>query len=107
MKRIGCLGFGLLALTTAVEAAPTAPPSGACFEVVANGPDALPNGPILVNRCTGATWLLVRTPLADQKGAATGSFTYVWEPLSVGRESPDLSLGLPPVTGPGSLINPH
>jgi hypothetical protein len=97
MNRLGLAITGLVSLTGAALAATPAPnsPSGACFDVVANGPDAQANGPILLNRCTGATWLLVRTPIMESNGTDEGNFTYMWEPLGVGNQQPILSIGLP------------
>jgi hypothetical protein len=51
-----------------------------CFDVVPTTGDA-PFGPILINRCTGATWLLVREDAPDMKGTPTGKFTFRWHPL--------------------------
>jgi hypothetical protein len=44
------------AATTQAQDVPT--PSGACFDV-ARTPGGEPAGAILVNRCTGRTWILV------------------------------------------------
>ena len=55
--------------------------STACFDVVfraGQAPGPAPDGAILINRCSGATWMLIRASL-DNKG----SFTYRWSPLTV------------------------
>src|SRR5579863_2316484 len=47
-------------MAASANAGPTAPtPAGACFEIVVSPQGAEPLAPILINRCTGATWLLV------------------------------------------------
>jgi hypothetical protein len=70
------------------------PPATSCFDVVATASDASPNAPIMIDRCTGRTWLLVRTPL-DKGGT---SFTYLWYPISAGTGA--LVLHFPTVPGP-------
>jgi len=56
---------GALAQTPEVDQ-----PSGACYEVMAGRVDTQTEGVILLNRCTGRTWILVRTHLA-----------YRWRPI--------------------------
>ena len=50
-----------------------------CFEVI---PESKTLRPIMVNKCTGETWMLVYTSFVDEKGNKTGTFTYRWSPLS-------------------------
>jgi hypothetical protein len=38
---------------------------------------------ILVNQCSGQTWILARSPVSDKKGA----WTYVWNPIPL-QEKP-------------------
>jgi hypothetical protein len=66
---------------------------GVCFDVVPTTGNAAPFGPILVNRCTGATWLLAREPVSDAKGKTTNNFSFAWSPLEIER-SPAI-LGFP------------
>ena len=42
------------------ERSRTAELTGSCFEIVAAPRHAEPDGPILIDKCTGKTWLLVR-----------------------------------------------
>ena len=72
----------------------TSPSSAAtttCFDVVPLAAEAPPHGPILVDRCTGHTWLLLRVNL--EKNGKT--FTYRWLPLSLENGEPVLQFGLP------------
>lgn len=74
-----------------------------CFNIVPTTGDVAPFGPILINRCTGATWFLVREDVSDAKGAPAGKFTFRWHPLgSVANEAVLGSPGLPgSPTAPG------
>lgn len=60
-----------------------------CFEVTmaprAGGGAGFSTDPafsILLNRCTGDTWMLVRTGIKQGKGAE--EFTYRWYPVAIG-----------------------
>ena len=77
----------------AVGSPPAQPsqPSVGCFEVYEPSQAAQISQPILLNRCTGTSWVLVREPLADQKGNPTRSFTYEWHGLSVSNDTPVLA----------------
>jgi len=59
-----------------------AAPSGACFDVVrsSNGETA---GAILVNRCTGRTWILVANKNGD-----SDRVTYRWVPIETAESEP-------------------
>ena len=46
--------------------------SGPCFEVIAPRPNSQPRSPVLLDRCSGRTWLLVRN--------ADG--IYRWRPIA-------------------------
>ncbi len=49
-----------------------------CFEIY---PAEKFSGQIMLNKCTGESWMLVTTTLMDN-GKKTGAFTYRWYPLS-------------------------
>jgi hypothetical protein len=55
----------------------------ACFEVASGNQNTVPQHPILVNRCTGATWLLEKRFVRDVDGKITRTFWY-WNPLPIG-----------------------
>lgn len=68
-----------------------APPSQRCFHV---SPEVKTIGNIMLNECTGETWLLVRTRLDDKGLSAGGAFTYRWYPLMVSKMGgPEISYG--------------
>jgi hypothetical protein len=56
----------------------------ACFEVVSGNQNTVPQRPILLNRCTGATWLLEKRFARDLSGKLTRSFHWYWSPLPIG-----------------------
>jgi hypothetical protein len=56
----------------------------ACFEVIPGNLNTSPQRPILVNRCTGATWLLAKEFTRDADGNLAQSFRWYWNPLPVG-----------------------
>lgn len=72
------------------QQAPESKP-GQCYTVVAPAQGVDPESTILVNGCTGATWLLVRTPVLDVKGKPTKTFTFTWHPLPIDTDVPVLS----------------
>jgi hypothetical protein len=83
------------AATTAQTPSPSSPserlPTPAateCYEVARAAADT-GVGPILVNRCNGRTWLLVRVPLDKTEK----SFTYHWLPLGIENTEPVLHFG--------------
>ena len=45
---------------------------------------------IMLNKCSGETWMLVYTTLMDN-GKETGKFTYRWMPLTVSYDEAELS----------------
>jgi hypothetical protein len=51
-----------------------------CFEVIPAAANVIPYGPILVDRCTGHTWVLARAEAGDAKGK---SFAFRWFPLAI------------------------
>jgi hypothetical protein len=72
--RIAALIYATLLIAPSAYAATTL--VGQCFDIV------FEQGafPILLNRCNGRTWMLVRHPLAHGN-AATGDFGFSWDPL--------------------------
>lgn len=51
-----------------------------CFEVIDR---PRPESPIMINKCNGATWMLIPTGLLDEKGNKSGMYVYRWESLHV------------------------
>jgi hypothetical protein len=55
-------------------------PSPLCWEVVPSGQGVLPNFFLKVNKCTGETWALIRTPIGPVKTDNPQTFTWRWFP---------------------------
>ena len=59
-----------------------------CFTIV---PETRTLRPIILDKCTGKTWMLVYVTLVDDKGKETGKFTYRWFNIGFSDEEPELS----------------
>lgn len=70
--------FFVVAAALAASGCNEQKPPSSCYELSA-ATSQQPGMPILLDRCTGNSWLLVRTPLGDDAG---GSFTYRWLSLA-------------------------
>src|SRR4051794_28072094 len=84
-------GLTLIAVLTTSAAWAADATETPCFDVASAGQGAQPASMILVNKCTGYTWLLTRNALADDKGKVTGAFSYRWHPIAVGTGEAQLS----------------
>lgn len=51
---------GVLASAASAQAATASQPDSFCFEVIAGSRHGQPEGAILLNRCSGETWVLVK-----------------------------------------------
>jgi hypothetical protein len=69
--------FGLPYSGLAQTEAPAAPSAAPCYDIKMTAPES-PYTPILLNRCTGQTWQLVRVVVNDAKGKQTDQFVYRW-----------------------------
>jgi len=74
-------------------------PGGACFDVVPAQAKSSSTAAILVNRCSGETWVLVRTQETDQR-VQTGGFGYRWRPIAIDRAEAAVQPQRRPVTEP-------
>jgi hypothetical protein len=64
-------------MCTALAQAPEgAQPSGACYQVIAGRAGSQPAGTILLNRCSGQTWMLIRTRQSVGDGIDGGQVAY-------------------------------
>lgn len=64
------------------EPKPPAPPQASnpeCLQLSQPAEGTTPNTPLLLNKCTGSTWMLVRVPLP----APSTNTAYRWLPLQV------------------------
>jgi hypothetical protein len=77
-----------------------------CFDILSPGQGSSPDGMMLIDKCSGRTWLLIRIPIPDDKGNATTEFAYRWAPILYGDREALLSMAAqkagapPPVPGP-------
>lgn len=53
---------------------------GSCWEIVIPAQNISPFATMLLDRCTGKTWLMVRERIS---GSKPSSFSYRWAPLSM------------------------
>jgi hypothetical protein len=80
-----------LLVTTGHAADQTSSQPPHCFEVIAANPKGPPGAPILVNRCSGETYLLTRMRRNGQKSA-----TFQWVPIDKAISG---AAGEPPLQG--------
>ena len=76
-----CLAVCLIASAARGQVPP--PPAGTpveCYDLKFANFASPPAAPFLLNRCTGATWILIRVNLVDAHGAQTQS-AWRWAPI--------------------------
>ena len=73
-------GLVLLPVVGVAQSAPPLPAGGACYEMFPAEANTLPGSPMLINKCTGQSYVLARVP-AKEKGAAGQS--YRWQPIAM------------------------
>ena len=71
-------------LARAIAQSETERPAVACFEVTLAQTKPSLTDVMLLNRCSGETWLLVRTHKTDQLPQTSG-FVYRWRPIAIDR----------------------
>jgi hypothetical protein len=78
----------LAALCQAALAEPPPTPATPCFEVIPStaGANAAPFGTILLDRCKGLTWLLIKDFPADANEGASSSYHWRWSPLTINHQ---------------------
>jgi hypothetical protein len=95
----GCLLAVALAGAPTLRALAQAPeaiqPNGLCFEVVATY-IGTPDGAILLNRCGGQTWILVRTHQPIGKKGDCGQVAYRWSPITTADTQVAITPPAPP-----------
>jgi hypothetical protein len=64
-----------------------------CFQIVSPIPGNAQANLIMLNRCSGASWMLVRSPTVSKTNPL--DFTYRWMPLSVGQREPEFTRSPP------------
>jgi hypothetical protein len=93
--------LGVSASPTLAQSAPAGTTLGACFEVIRAQAKSY-RGAILLNRCNGDSWVLVRTHANDRQRLHPGSVAYRWQPIAMGRTE----TALPSVSRPNVQV-PH
>ena len=91
----------LIELPAADASAQAAEAQAHCFDIIAPRNTAQPDGSILLNRCTGQTWLLSRNA---RRGGVLG---YRWSLLvadggEIGKPLPRLEPRMPAPVGPST-----
>ena len=64
-----------------------------------------PDGSVMLDRCSGKTWLLIRIAIPNDQGEMTGDFTYRWAPILYGDREALLS-SPPPAPKPAPAPAP-
>ena len=64
------------------EQAPPAPGGSVCYELIPAAANTLPGAPLLVNKCSGQTYVLTRM---SSRAKATGHHVYRWHPIALGN----------------------
>ena len=73
----------LLAAITCISAG-TAFGQEACWEVVSSSGQASAPPYVMVNKCSGQTWQLVRTKGVDQNGTVQpNQWSWTWQPINM------------------------
>jgi hypothetical protein len=77
--------------------AAAAPPARTepCYSIVPPPQGLGPDGSVMIDRCTGKTWLLIRIAIPNDQGEVTGDFTYRWAPILYGDREALLSAPQP------------
>lgn len=72
--------------------------SSGCFNVVMPTKDGSPHAPLLLDQCTGASWLLVRDPVVQTQPGGVAQFRYRWFPIAIASTEAVIAEG--PVSAP-------
>jgi len=63
-----------------------APQPAHCFDIVTLPANMQPYSPVLLNHCSGASWMLGHENITDANGKLTNEFVYRWYPLNISAE---------------------
>jgi hypothetical protein len=89
---LGAVAASLCAVATAWAQTPDRDASP-CFEIIAPQPNAQPRSPVLLNKCTGDTWLLVPRQGRRARG-------YHWVRLALGEPAATATPAKPRTAAP-------
>jgi hypothetical protein len=65
--------------------------TGPCWEIANPAQDMTPQNLVLLNRCSGQTWIMEKIFFVDKQGRQTGEFTYRWAPISMESQEAKMS----------------
>ncbi len=94
------IAVALMALPAEAALAQGSASQAACFEVLAGPSETQPAGAILLNPCSGQTWLLVRTSPSPARGGP-GHPLYRWSAIAGDVADPKPPPPPAPVTATG------
>jgi hypothetical protein len=104
------LWLAALCVTTAAPASEPAQSEGVCFEIIVPERGVPPARPLMFNKCTGATWVLVGRYATARHGGRARRLVYRWvsvdadRPVGTAREkqSPAAATAIlePPISAP-------
>lgn len=77
MRTASMIAVGAILLMKSIATAQESAPRIQCFEVINSASNAVPFASILLDKCSGHTWMLVRQRTGDNQTA------YRWVPISV------------------------
>lgn len=78
---VAAIGVALCTLLPLKAGAQNSPESR-CWEVTAPAADVPQHFPILINKCTGKTWLLTKVNIREAKSGQPGVYAYRWRPIA-------------------------
>ena len=83
----------LVALSQSALAEPTATPTSPCFEIIPStaGANAAPFGTILLDRCKGLSWILIKDFTTDANEGASNAYHWRWSPLTLNHQEGSFS----------------
>lgn len=70
-------------------------PSGPCWEITSPAQQVTPQSLVLLNRCSGQTWILEKIFFVDKQDHQTGEFTYRWAPIAVDPDEAKMTMHSP------------
>jgi hypothetical protein len=67
-------------------------PNGPCWEIYSGNKDAAPYAALLLNKCDGRSWVLVKDPAPVNQGKESDAWTWRWTPLNADQNEAVLSV---------------
>jgi len=76
-------------------------PKGTCWEIYQGTHEVAPYTALLLNKCDGNSYLLIKSTVADRNGKPSGSWIWRWSPINKEPAESILSPAQPPNLGIG------